>query len=259
MKKITLSLIAASVVVGNLMADEAALQVQIEKLMHRIEQLEKAQGTIVQTQSTLQESQIAIKEEQTSQSDLLSKVNAQSANDNIKWDIDLRSAFHSIDYQYADNAKNRSGVADTANAGKKYSNSSLFTNRLWLGMGSKVNDNLFFNGQVAANYYWGADTAVHPTMAQDMGWETSSSPHDASLGLRQAYFVYKFGNEWDVPMTFSAGRRAAEDGFLANNREGTVKPGSPLAHITNVEVDGAMVQFSLFTGIVSQSRLWTLV
>jgi low affinity Fe/Cu permease len=244
MKKITLSLITASVVVGNLMADEAALQAQIEKLLHRIEQLEKAQGTIVQTQSTLQESQIAIKEEQTTQSDLLSKVNAQSANDNIKWDIDLRSAFHNIAYQYADDAKDRTGAADV-HAGKKYSNSSLLTNRLWLGMGSKVNDNLFFNGQVAANYYWGADSAVHPMMTQDMGWEENSSPHDASLGLRQAYFVYKFGNEWDIPMTFSAGRRAAEDGFLANNREGAVKPGSPLAHITNVEVDGAMVQFNL--------------
>jgi hypothetical protein len=245
LKKITFSLIAASLVAGNLMADEAALQAQIQKLIQRIEQLEKAQGSIQQTQTSLQEDQTSIKEEQTAQSDILSRVNAQSANDNIKWDIDLRSAFHSIDYTYADDAQDRNGAADTANAGKKYSNSSLFTNRLWLGMGSKVNDNLFFNGQVAANYYWGADTAYHSGMSQDMGWEASSEPHDASLRLRQAYFVYKFGNDWDVPMTFSVGRRAAIDGFLANNREGTQKPGSPLAHITNVEVDGAMVQFNL--------------
>jgi hypothetical protein len=233
-----LSLVAALSLSSIAYADEAALQKQIEMLMKRIEQLEKNQGTLQETQSTL-------KEEQTSQADTLSRVNAQSANDNIKWDIDLRSAFHSINYQYADDAKNHAGAVDTVNAGKKYSNNSLFTNRLWLGMGSKVNDNLFFNGQVAANYYWGADTANHPTMAQDMGWEANSSPHDASLGLRQAYFVYKFANESDIPMTFSAGRRAAEDGFLANNREGTVKLGSPLAHITNVEIDGAMVQFNL--------------
>lgn len=226
-------------------ADEASLQKQIEMLMKRIEQLEKAQGTIQQTQTTIQENQTTLKEEQVAQSDMLSKVNAQSANDNIKWDIDLRSAYHNIDYKYADDAKTASGTADTARAGKKYSNSSLFTNRLWLGMGSKVNDDLFFNGQVAANYYWGADTFMHQNMSQDMGWEASSKPHDASLRLRQAYFVYKFGNDWDIPMTFSAGRRAAIDGFLANNREGTEKPGSPLAHITNVEVDGAMVQFNL--------------
>jgi hypothetical protein len=239
-----LSLAAALILSTTVHADEAALQKQIEMLMKRIEQLEKAQGNIVQTQTSLQESQTTIKEEQTAQGDLLSKVNAQSANDNIKWDIDLRSAFHSIDYKYADDAKTHSGAAD-ANAGKKYSNSSLFTNRLWLGMGSKVNDNLFFNGQVAANYYWGADNAYHPNMSQDMGWESSSAPHDADLRLRQAYFVYKFGNDSDVPMTFSAGRRAAVDGFLANLREGTQKPGSPLAHITNVEVDGAMMQFNL--------------
>lgn len=239
-----LSLAAALSLSSMVHADEAALQKQIEMLMKRIEQLEKTQGNIAQTQTTIQETQSSIKEEQTAQSDLLSKVNAQSANDNIKWDIDLRSAFHSIDYKYAADAKTHSGAAD-ANAGKKYSNSSLFTNRLWLGMGSKVNDNLFFNGQVAANYYWGADNAYHPNMSQDMGWESSSAPHDADLRLRQAYFVYKFGNNSDVPMTFSAGRRAAVDGFLANLREGTQKPGSPLAHITNVEVDGAMVQFNL--------------
>lgn len=239
-----LSLASALSLSSIIHADEAALQKQIEMLMKRIEQLEKAQGGIVQTQTTLQESQNTIKEEQTVQAETLSKVNAQSANDNIKWDIDLRSAFHSIDYKYADDAKTHSGIADT-NAGKKYSNSSLFTNRLWLGMGSKVNDDLFFSGQVAANYYWGADNAYHPNMSQDMGWESSSAPHDADLRLRQAYFVYKFGNDWDIPMTFSAGRRAAVDGFLANNREGTQKPGSPLAHITNVEVDGAMLQFNL--------------
>ncbi|MGZ5207712.1 MAG: DUF3373 family protein [Sulfuricurvum sp.] len=245
MKKITLSFIVASLVAGNLMADEAALQAQIQKLMERIEVLEKTQGTAQQTQTALQESQTEIKETQISQGDMLSKVNAQSANDNIKWDIDLRSAFHNINYQYADDAKNRDGSADATHSGQKYSNNSLFTNRLWLGMGSKVNDDLFFNGQVAANYYWGADTAYHSNMSQDMGWEANSKPHNVSLGLRQAYFVYKFGNDWDIPMTFSAGRRAAVDGFLANNREGTQKPGSPLAHITNVEVDGAMVQLNL--------------
>lgn len=249
-----LSLVAALSLSAIVHADEAALQKQIEMLMKRIEQLEKAQGTIQQTQTTLQETQTTMKEEQVAQSDMLSKVNAQSANDNIKWDIDLRSAFHSIDYQYANDAKTyavdsngyRTGaIINDPKAGKKYSNDSLFTNRLWLGMGSKVNDDLFFSGQVSANYYWGADNAYHPNMSQDMGWESSSAPHDADLRLRQAYFVYKFGNDWDVPMTFSAGRRAATDGFLANHREGTANPGSPLAHITNVEVDGAMVQFNL--------------
>jgi hypothetical protein len=228
-------------------ADEAALQKQIEMLMKRIEQLEKAQGTIQQEHTTIQESQTLIKEEQSAQSEMISKVNAQSANDNIKWDIDFRSAYHNAGYQYMNDAISRGTTApfsygnDTAHAGKKYSNPSLLTNRLWLGMGSKVNQDLFFYGQLAAYYNWGASTGAN----EDKIWQENSRPNDVDIRLRQAYFVYKFGNDWDVPMSFSAGRRAATDGFLANHREGTTNPGSPLAHITNMEVDGVMMQFDL--------------
>ena len=220
-----LSLAAALTISTITHADEAALQKQIEMLMKRIEQLEKAQGSIAQTQTTLQETQATIKEEQVAQSDLLSKVNAQSANDNIKWDIDFRTAYHNLNYKTID--------------GSSSSNPSLLTSRLWLGMGSKVNEDLFFYGQLAAYYNWGSSTGAN----EDKIWQENSRPNDVDIRLRQAYFVYKFGNDWDVPMNISAGRRAATDGFLANHREGTVKPGSPLAHITNMEVDGAMMQF----------------
>lgn len=236
MNKIALSLITASLVAGNLIASEADLQAKIDKLLQRIEQLEKNQGMIQESQSTL-------KEEQTAQSETLSKVNAQSANDNIKWDIDFRSAYHNTGYSYSDSATLHSTTTNSytkdPKAGKNYFNPSLLTNRLWLGMGSKVNDDLFFYGQLAAYYNWGADTNV----AEDKIWQESSRPNDVNLRLRQAYFVYKFGQDWDIPMNVSAGRRAATDGFLANHREGTLKPGSPLAHITNMEVDGAMMQF----------------
>ncbi len=218
--------IAAALMISTIThADEAALQKQIEMLMKRIEQLEKAQGSIVQTQTTLQESQTVIKEEQTAQSEMISKVNAQSANDNIKWDIDFRTAYHNLNYKAMDGSSN--------------SNPSLLTSRLWLGMGSKVNEDLFFYGQLATYYNWGASTGAN----EDKIWQENSRPNDVDIRLRQAYFVYKFGNDWDVPMNVSAGRRAATDGFLANHREGTVKPGSPLAHITNMEVDGVMMQF----------------
>ena len=53
----------------------------------------------------------------------------------------------------------------------------------------------------------------------------------------------------DFPISFSAGRRAAVDGFLANHREGNKEPGSPLAHITNMEVDGAMVRIGNAFGL----------
>lgn len=242
-----LSLVAALSLSTIVHADEAALQKQIEMLMKRIEQLEKAQGSIQQTQTTLQETQTTMKEEQIAQSDMLSKVNAQSANDNIKWDIDFRTAYHNTGYDFKPNATQQTKVGSSyvytpsTHAGKSYTNPSLLTSRLWLGMGSKVNEDLFFYGQLAAYYNWGADTAV----AEDKLWQESSRPNDVDIRIRQAYFVYKFGNDWDVPMSFSVGRRAAMDGFLANHREGTTNPGSPLAHITNMEVDGAMVQFNL--------------
>jgi hypothetical protein len=220
--------IAAALMLGTIThADEAALQKQIEMLMKRIEQLEKAQGTIQQEHTTFQESQTLIKEEQSAQSEMISKVNAQSANDNIKWDIDFRTAYHNLNYQAIDGSSN--------------SNPSLLTSRLWLGMGSKVNEDLFFYGQLAAYYNWGASTGAN----EDKIWQENSRPNDVDIRLRQAYFVYKFGNDWDVPMNVSAGRRAAIDGFLANHREGTTNPGSPLAHITNMEVDGVMMQFDL--------------
>lgn len=226
MKKITLSLVVACVVAGNVFGDEAALQAQINILMKKIEQLEKAQGTIEQTQTVIKETQTAFKEEQTIQAGTLSKVNAQSANDNIKWDIDFRSAVHSIDYKETDG---------------KVSSNTLMTNRLWLGMGSKATEDLFFFGQLAMYNYWGSQP--EDIVTNDDNWRASSRPHDVDIRLRQAYFVYKFGQDWDVPMTVSAGRRAATDGFLANHREGNKKPGSPLAHITNMEVDAAMMQF----------------
>lgn len=207
-----ISLAAIIALSGIVHADEAALQKQIETLMTRIDQLEKTQG--------------AMNEEQIVQSDLLSKVNAQSANDNIKWDIDFRSAVHNIDY------KNSDGTSNT---------NTLFSNRLWLGMGSKATDNLFFYGQLAVYNYWGAQS--EDIVWNGDNWRASSRPHDVTLRLRQAYFVYKFGHDWNTPITLSAGRRAATDGFLANHREGTAKPGSPLAHITNMEVDAAMMQF----------------
>lgn len=220
-----LSLAAVLSITSFLHADEAAMQKQIDTLLKRIEQLEKGQGSIQQAQNTITESQASLKEEQTAQSEMISKVNAQSANDNIKWDIDFRSAVHNINYK---------GLTGSES-------NTLMSNRLWLGMGSKVTDDLFFYGQLAVYNYWG--TQPEDIFWNDDNWRASSQPHDVDLRLRQAYFVYKFGNDWNVPMSFSVGRRAATDGFLANHREGTAKPGSPLAHITNMEVDAAMVQF----------------
>ncbi len=195
---------------------DCSIQDQIDALNEKVEALATTQN----------EAEKSLKDEQVFQAKMLSRVNAQSANDNIKFDLDFRSAYHNLNYK---------DIQD-----ETYSNPSLLTNRLWLGLGSKVSDSLFFNGQIAAYYNWGADTNA----AEDKLWQQSSRPNDVTIRLREAYFVYKM-LQGDLPINISVGRRAATEGFLANHREATPEPGSPLAHITNMEVDGAMIQFTL--------------
>jgi len=76
---------------------DAEMQKQIDDLKTQLEKLEKSQVT--------QDKQI-------------SKVNAQSAKDNIKFDVDFRTAYDSISYEDAN--------------GDSYDNKSLYSNRLWL-------------------------------------------------------------------------------------------------------------------------------
>ncbi len=214
-----------------LSAAESNLQAQIDTLNAKIEKMEKV--------NSYQNRQI-------------SKVNKQSANDNIKWTIDYRAAYENLRYRYLDDAVNADGTPDTANAGKTYTNPALLTSRLWLGMAASPFEGLTFRGQLAVYGYWGAENTNE---VSDKSWRGSSRPHDWTVRLREGNFVYKFGNEWAVPMAFSVGRRPASMGFLANHRVGDAKPNSPLAHITNMEVDAAMVMFDFAETLLPGSYL----
>ncbi|SFV54205.1 hypothetical protein MNB_SV-12-890 [hydrothermal vent metagenome] len=172
----------------------------------------------------------------------LNKVKAHDAYDNIKFNMDFRSTVDNINYKYNDykyKGKDWSGA--------EAKNDSLFTSRLMLNMMSKPTDNLSFQGQLAAYYTWGA----HLFESHDAplkGWAGSSKASDTIFRVRRAYFVY---NNSDDFYAFSIGRRQASDGFLANHRENNPEPASPLAHITNMEVDAAMVKLktdNLVTG-----------
>ena len=181
----------------------------------------------------------------------LSKVNKQSSNDNIKWTIDYRAGYDNLSYKYLDNAKKADGTDDTVNAGQTYTNPALLTSRLWLGMSASPMDGLTFFGQLAVYGYWGAENTAN----EDKSWRGSSRPHDWTVRLREGAFVYKFGNDWTIPMAVSVGRRPASMGFLANHRDGDAKSGSPLAHITNMEVDAAMVKFDFSEVLLDGSYL----
>ena len=171
----------------------------------------------------------------------LNMVKAHDAYDNIKFGMDFRSTVDNLEYKYNDYS-----YKGTDLSGTKAKNDSLFTSRVILSMKSKPTKNLSFQGQLAAYYTWGAhlfDSHDAPLK----GWAGSSKASDTIFRVRQAYFIY----DSDSFYAFSIGRRAASDGFLANHRENNPEPASPLAHITNMEVDAAMVKLKtddLITG-----------
>jgi len=125
--------------------------------------------------------------------------------------------------------------------GQTASNSSLLTSRLYLDMAASPMKGLIFKGRLAIYSTWGAHLYVEDKGLKD--WSASSKATDTVMRVKEAYFVYSnaLGSQ---PVSFSVGRRPSTNGFLANYRENEKKPGSPLAHTTNMEVNAAMVKLS---------------
>jgi hypothetical protein len=153
----------------------------------------------------------------------------QSAGDNIKWDVDFRTRVDNIQYKHASGAKSK--------------NSNLMTNRLWLGMAYKPDDNSIFHGLLSYNKAFG-DSADHSQSNTNPGyanfdWVTNENALDNELKVKEAYWLYTdktlFGA--DIPWTVSVGRRPSTDGLGINVRDDQ-KRKSPLAHLVNVEFDG---------------------
>lgn len=150
----------------------------------------------------------------------------ESAGQNLKFGVDYRVTMDSIEYKLAD--------------GSKADNDDLLSNRLWINMGYKYNDNLSFLGQLSYNKIFGENLNTTPGFP-DFDWVVNENLTDNSLKVRQAYFLYN-GNQFlginDAGWSFSLGRRPSTDGFLVNNREGFDEAQSPLGHSINVEFDG---------------------
>jgi len=178
----------------------------------------------------LEEQMNELKSELKKNQKTLNTVKAHDAFDNIKWSMDFRNSVDFINYEY-DNYGALSGTSK--------SNDGLLTSRLYLNMKAQPMEKLTFNGQLAMYGIWGGELyAEDPALK---GWSGSSKADDTLFRLRQAYFVWSDTlGEDGLPYNFSIGRRQSADGFLANHRENKKDPGSPLAHITNMEVDGVM-------------------
>ncbi|DAB39883.1 MAG TPA: hypothetical protein CFH81_06570 [Sulfurovum sp. UBA12169] len=227
MKRIILSLVttsflATSGAVASTNAElEAKLKILEEQMAEIKKELTKTNTTLTKTKSTLNE------------------VKAHDAFDNIKWSMDFRNSVDFINYDYNSYEANGEDLSGTS-----ASNDGLLTSRLYLNMKAAPTDKLMFSGQLAMYGIWGGE--LHADDAALKTWVGSSRADDTLFRIRQAYFVWSdtFGED-GLPYAFSIGRRQSTDGFLANHRENMTEPGSPLAHITNMEVDGAMLKLDL--------------
>ena len=176
----------------------------------------------------------------------LNVVKAHDAGDNIKWDIDFRTAVDKITYKHADGSESK--------------NSALMTNRLLLGMKYKADDTITFYGTLGYNKAYG-DTANHsqsntnPGYA-DFDWVVNENATDGSLKVKEAYWLYMndtfFGA--DMPWTASIGRRPSTGGLGINYREGD-KRKSAIASTVNIEFDGASFKWNL-DGIGGPTGSW---
>lgn len=218
----TAALLATSVNAADVTVDAnelEAMKAQIETLNKKLEKMEKAQKKVAKTTKKLGKT--------------LSEVKAHDAYDNIKFSVDFRNAVDVLDYK--DNE-----------TGESASNSALLTSRLYLGMGAAPMDGLIFQGQLAIYSMWGGhlNYTGEGESAGLKDWSGSSKPTDTVMRVKEAYFVYS-DTIGEQPVSFSIGRRPSTNGFLANYRENEKTSGSPLAHITNMEVNAAMMQFKL--------------
>jgi len=215
------------------------IKLQLELLKNQIKQLE---AKMTENENKVNKVTKAVKKNKKN----ITKNKILANNDNIKWDIDFRTAFDSISYKHA--------------SGKKSKNTGLLTNRLWLGMGYAPDENNLFKGKLSYFKAYG-DTANHaqsntnPGYA-DFDWVTNENATDNTVKVKEAYWLYMNDTFLDtaVPWTLSIGRRPSTDGLGINMREG-MKDNSPLSHTVNVEFDGMSAKFTL-ENITDVEGMW---
>jgi hypothetical protein len=127
-------------------------------------------------------------------------------------------------------------------------NDVIYTNKFRMDMKGKVNEQLTFNGRLAAYKVFGDSTGVKFNQGSlgDVTFDgnTSSLPHGDTIRLERAYFSYK--KDWgNIPTTLSLGRRPSTDGPPLQYGNYSEIGGSPLATIINWQFDGASYTMGL--------------
>lgn len=245
MRKIIAPLIAGAMISSASFAgdDLKALRQEIEALKAQIAELKNSQTQIVQKsveqEKVVQETTEKVNSDVKAVQSDLAQVKAHDAGDNIKWDIDFRTAYDDLHYKL-NNAPSK--------------DNGIWTNKLILGMSAAPVESVVFRGSLAAYKAFGQNNIAQNSYFQNFDWYDSQKPNDTAIRIREAYFLY-LGNMGEVPYSVSFGRRPSTDGFLTNLRADNEKPGSPIGHNINMEFDGASFKFD-FDKIASVPGLY---
>jgi hypothetical protein len=164
----------------------------------------------------------------------LSELKGLAKGDNLKFGVDFRTSYDSINYKLAD--------------GTKKSNDGLLTNRLWLNMAYAPNSNLSFLGRLSYTKLFGQTVSADTGLGYSgFDWVVNeNNQNSTSVNVKQAYFLYHSDTLFglDIPTGASIGRRPGTDGLLSNFREDNARQ-SALAHTINTEFDGFSLKMNL--------------
>ena len=188
-------------------------------------------STAVYANADLQSQIDKLNKKLTSLQKKVSRVNAQSAKDNIKFDVDFRTSYDRLEYKTA--------------ANNTYSNNALYSNRLWLNMGYAPQEDLLFKGQLSFNKAFGASYGQQGSGFgfDTFDWVINENLTNDYLKVREAYWLW-MPTTGDIGWTVSVGRRPATNGYLVNLRDDD-KAKSPMGHVINMEFDGASASMQL--------------
>ena len=238
-----ISLIVSALLMGTaLNAAAAPTQAQVDELNKKLAEMQKQMEQLQKQLKTVMKKQKKTDKKVKKVSKKLNVVKAHDAYDNVKFSLDFRPAFDNLSYKYHDyKYKDKTGTVHDL-SGSSAHNPALITNRLYLKMKAKPTDKVTFYGNIAMYSTWGGNNLQLDSSVKD--WAESSKATDNVFRLHEAYITYTDEMfDGNLPYTLSVGRRPSTTGVLANYREGDEESGSPLAHITNMEVDAAMAMF----------------
>ena len=250
----------------------------MEILKNELKKMSQTMEALQKKIEIMEKENMEEKEEVQYLSDRVDKAELHTVTDRVSLGVEVRAEGHSIHYDnmqvapssfvqgfftpYASGGFNggtlseiQTRIGGMVAAGmvpptEKYDadNDFLPTTKFHLNMKAKVNNNLTFNGRLAAYKVWGDSSGIKTNTGSlgdvTLDGNTSSVPHGDTITLERAYFLYS-KNIDEIPVSFSLGRRPSTDGPPMEYGKNSLEAGSPLSTIINWQFDGASLNFGL--------------